>query len=139
MIRHETPAVLMDWTENMLVGRNLTGYKGETTTEGKPHKGCPQSGVLSPLLWCLVVNDPLLALQREGFHAYDYADDIASGHFLTALRDLTDSALKITQKWCKINGLTANLLKSNTMVFTTKSKRESVQPPKLEGKEITFK
>jgi hypothetical protein len=44
--------------------------------EGTPDRGCPQEGVLSPLLWCIVVNDLLEELRREGFHVYGYADDI---------------------------------------------------------------
>jgi hypothetical protein len=66
--------------------------------EGTPDRGWPQGGVLSPLLWCLVVNDLLEELQREGFHVYDCADDIfmmAGGRFLTALRDLMEYVLKI--------------------------------------------
>jgi uncharacterized membrane protein YkvA (DUF1232 family) len=69
------------------------------------------TGVLSLLLWCLTVNDLLEDLQREGFHVYGYADDIAivaSGHFLTALRDLMEHTLKMTYRWCKTKGLVVN-------------------------------
>jgi hypothetical protein len=38
--------------------------------EGTPNRGCPQGEVLSPLLWCLAVNDLLEDLQREGFHGW---------------------------------------------------------------------
>jgi len=47
----------MDWLEDMLADSNLTVSHGDTTIEGKPDKFCPQGGVLSPLVWCLEVND----------------------------------------------------------------------------------
>ncbi|GJQ73267.1 hypothetical protein Trydic_g13640 [Trypoxylus dichotomus] len=31
--------------------------------------GCPQDGVLSPLLWCLLVDDLLTDLRKAGFYA----------------------------------------------------------------------
>jgi hypothetical protein len=52
-----------------------------------------------------MVNDLLVDLQKEGFHIYAVVDDIAtivSGHFIKTLRDLTENALKITKRWCKI-------------------------------------
>jgi hypothetical protein len=91
IIRHKIPEALMDWTENMLAGRKLIVCHRERTTEGTPDRGCPQGGVPSPLLWCLIVNDLLEDLQRKGFRVYGYADDIAivvGGHFLRTLRDL---------------------------------------------------
>jgi hypothetical protein len=39
-------------------------------------------------------------------------------HFLTALRDLMESALAITPRQCKTKGLMVNPLKANIMVFT---------------------
>jgi hypothetical protein len=72
MFRHDIPDAQVDWTENMLAGRKIVVYQREKTTECTPDRGCPQGGVLSPLLWC-----------------YGYADDIAvvaGGCFLTALR-----------------------------------------------------
>jgi hypothetical protein len=63
MIRHYIPEVLVDWTDYMLEGRNLIVYHRERTTEGTRDRGCPQGGVLSPLLWCLIVNDVLEDIQ----------------------------------------------------------------------------
>ncbi|GJQ84416.1 hypothetical protein Trydic_g3889 [Trypoxylus dichotomus] len=37
---------------------------------------CPPGGVLSPLLWCLLVDDLLSDLREAGFYAQGYADDI---------------------------------------------------------------
>jgi hypothetical protein len=99
MIRHDIPEALVDWTENMLARRRIMVIMGRKMVEGTPDRGCPQGGVLSPLLWCLIVNDLLEDLQREGFHVYGYVDDIAivaGGHFLTTLRDLMEHALKMT-------------------------------------------
>jgi hypothetical protein len=90
--------------------RNFTTRHDDIATECKPDRGCPR-GVLSPLLWRQVVNNLSLDLQK-GFHVYGCVNDIAttvSGYFLTSLRDITDSALKITQRWCKTKGLTVLL------------------------------
>jgi hypothetical protein len=57
MNRHDVPKALVDWTENMLAGRRIMVYHGERVVEGTPDRGCQQGGVLSPLLWCLVVNN----------------------------------------------------------------------------------
>ena len=39
-------------------------------------KGCPQGGVLSPLLWTIVMDDLLRLLYKEGVDAQGYADDL---------------------------------------------------------------
>jgi len=39
-------------------------------------RGCPQGGVLSPLLWCLVVNELLARLNERGVYSQGYVDDI---------------------------------------------------------------
>jgi len=75
MIRHEFPEALVeDWVEDTLADTNLAVRHGDTTIEGEPDKGCPQGGVLSPLLWFLVVNDRLEDLRKEGFLVYGYAE-----------------------------------------------------------------
>jgi hypothetical protein len=39
-------------------------------------RGCPQGGVLSPVLWCLVVDELLARLNRGGVYTKGYVDDI---------------------------------------------------------------
>lgn len=69
---------LTDWIENMLTGRKLTVNCEDRTLEGRPAAGCPQGGVLSPILWCLVVDDLQVKLEKEGFRVYGYADPEAT-------------------------------------------------------------
>jgi hypothetical protein len=85
----------------VLPGRNLIVYHSERTTQGTSNRAYPQRGILSPLLWCLVVNDLLEDLQQQNFHVYGSADDIAivaGGHSLTTLRDLMEHALNMTYR-----------------------------------------
>jgi hypothetical protein len=63
----------------------------DATIEGKPDNGCPQGGVLSPLLWCLMVKHFLREIQKEGLMFKCCADDMAllvSGNLLNSLREL---------------------------------------------------
>lgn len=50
---------------------------------------CLQGGVLSPLLWCLVVDELLTKLRESGFHVYadDYVTIIIRGNSLTTLNE----------------------------------------------------
>ncbi len=65
------------WIVNMLKCRNVhLTYQGESV-EARIVKGCPQGEVLSPLLWCTVVDSLLLKLNALGYTAQAYADDLA--------------------------------------------------------------
>jgi len=125
----------------MLVDTNMTISQEHTTIRGKPDKSCPQGGVLSPLLCCLVVNDLSQDLQKEGFLVYGYADDTAilvRGNVHNTLRDLTANALRIVQRRCETKGLRTNPLKTNIMVFTRKYKSEPKEPLRLRERKIAF-
>ena len=62
MVRQEVPIAVFDWTCHMLENRNIKITKGNTHLRGIVKSGCPQGGILSPLLWSLVVDEllPLL-------------------------------------------------------------------------------
>jgi hypothetical protein len=54
--------------------------------------GCPQGGVLSPLLWNLVIDRLLTVINDIGFRTFSYADDIViivQGKFAPTVRELT--------------------------------------------------
>jgi hypothetical protein len=41
-------------------------------------RGCLQGGVLSPLLWCLVVDGLIVKFSGSGIYIQGYADDMSS-------------------------------------------------------------
>ncbi|XP_067204590.1 uncharacterized protein [Linepithema humile] len=97
-------------------------------------RGCRQGGVLSPLLWCLVADGLLKALDDRGFTAQGYADDVAilvRGPFLETLLELMQGALEVVEEWCQRTGLAVNPLKTGLTVFTRKYKVDTIVGPTL--------
>ncbi|XP_055714730.1 uncharacterized protein LOC129808847 [Phlebotomus papatasi] len=103
--------------------------------------GCPQGGVLSPLLWSMVVDSLLVQLNSANFYTQGYADDVCiviRGKFLSTLCDLMQRALSIVEGWCCTRGLKVNPEKTALIAFTKKYKLEGYRAPKFFGKELTL-
>ena len=99
-------------------------------------RGCPQGGVLSLLLSCLVADRLLRTLNEKGFFTQGYADDLAiliRGPFLEPLLELTQGALEVVERWCHETGLSVNPLKTGLVIFTHKYKIGLVEGPVLGG------
>lgn len=76
---------------------------------------------MSPLLWCLVVDELLSRLREAGLLVCGYADDIVimvRGRYLDALWDQVTRELSAMQNWCAEVGLSVNPAKTTAMVFT---------------------
>lgn len=113
------------WIENMLTHRYIYASLNEVTVTVRSMRGCPQGGVLSPLLWCLVVDDLLTDLNAAGYKTVGYADDIAiivSGKFAGTVSDTMQAALKRTERWCNGQGLSVNPGKTALVTFTNRRK-----------------
>ena len=131
------PTMLVNWTSHMLGNRQLEVTKGNTTVRGGVSSGCPQGAVMSPLLWCLVVDILLTNLNEEGCQVVGYADDILIIRpFLHTLMELTQWDLRIVEAWCRRTGLGVNLDKTEVMVFTRKYKWDKTCQLKLNGKAL---
>jgi hypothetical protein len=76
LARHGVDHTIIRWVKDTLEGRRAIATLGGSCRSVEVSKGCPQGGVLSPLLWCLVVNDFLARLSAGGVYAQSYADDI---------------------------------------------------------------
>jgi hypothetical protein len=104
--RHGIEPVVCRWICAMLENWNISA-----TLSGEIHKvsaarGCPQRGVLSPLLWSLVVDDFIWGLNILGYYTVGYADDITiliNGKFPHTLSEVLQIYLYIFQQWCKKN------------------------------------
>jgi hypothetical protein len=64
------------WVRAILDGRLATTALTHPLLRVVVSRGCPQGGVLSPLLWCLVVDDLIARLSMGGVYCQGYADDI---------------------------------------------------------------
>lgn len=109
------------WVHSMLADRLVKSTLGIDSQTIMSKRGCPQGGVLSPLLWSLVVDELLTELQNGKFTVIGYADDIAvfvTGKFDDTVRDRMKEAIGIIMKWCRKVGLNANPQKTTLVPFT---------------------
>jgi hypothetical protein len=84
----------------MLESRNIIATLSGETLGASAVRGCLQGGVLSPLLWSLVMDDLLCQLNDNGHYTVGYADDIAiliDGKFLQAVSEVLQTALCTVQ------------------------------------------
>jgi len=76
LVRHGSEYTIVQWIRATLEGRVVVVTLNRTSVRLAISRGCPQRGVLSPPLWCLVVNDLLTRLNGGGIFVQGYADDI---------------------------------------------------------------
>ncbi|KAG5683506.1 hypothetical protein PVAND_012780 [Polypedilum vanderplanki] len=91
----------------------------------RPVKGCPQGGVLSPLIWTLIADDLLRELNKSKIPAVGYADDftlISRGKFIGAVYDRMADALRVVKNFTRRTGLSVNPSKVGLVLFTRKRK-----------------
>ena len=118
---HGFPESLIAWTTSLLQQRMLNATLKSITVQMTPVKGCPQGGVLSPLLWNLVANDLLTILNNNYFFTIGYADDfviLLVGKFTNIVYERMQCALKLVESWCLGKKLSVNAQKSNLVLFT---------------------
>jgi hypothetical protein len=109
------------WVRSMLESRLIhTSLIGSNLT-AKVVGGCPQGGVLSPLLWNLAVDRLLVATTDLGFiSTFGYADDIViivQGRFANTVRELMIGTLNMVLKWAVKEGLNISPHKTATGPF----------------------
>ncbi|XP_076548117.1 uncharacterized protein LOC143306051 [Osmia lignaria lignaria] len=114
---------LITWLGNMLRTRTIITSSDGSSLRARIARGCPQGGVLSPLLWTLVVDGLLCRLSEEGFLVLGYADDICisvkSRHQHYIARRLQE-ALTLVQEWCLSHKLKVNPTKMEMVLFSRK-------------------
>jgi hypothetical protein len=101
--------------------------------------GGPQGGVLSPLLWGLVVDDLLWELNDSGYYTVGYADDIAiqiNGELPQTVLEVLRTALCTVQQWCEWTNLSMNADKNVVIPFTRKRNMKGLKKPTLFSKRI---
>jgi hypothetical protein len=119
-----------------LEGRPATATLGGLSRSIGVSRGCPQGGVLSPLLWCLVVNELLARLNEGGVYTQGYADDICLlvvGKFQNTVTGLIQWALHTKEVWCDRLSLSDNPDKTGLVAFMRRRKLPGFFEPCLVG------
>ena len=75
-LRHGLQPTVICWLLSLLRCRLLTISINEANVKALAIQGCPQGGVLSPLMWSMAVDDLLNLLGRSDIFAQAYADDV---------------------------------------------------------------
>jgi hypothetical protein len=102
--RHGIESTICRWICSMLESRNIVTTLSRETLKASMARGCPQGGVLSPLLWSLVVDELIWELNDSGYYTVGYADDIAiliNGKFPQTVSEVLETALCTVQQWCE--------------------------------------
>ena len=73
----------------MLSSRIIKADIGNESTIVSAVTGCPQGGVLSPLLWSLVLDNLIVNLSDAGFYVLDFTDH------LVLFRDKHESVISL--------------------------------------------
>jgi ribonuclease HI len=133
---------LINWILQMLSMRKVTAALHDVAITVHTTRGCPQGGCLSCLLWLLVIDDLLCKLSNAGgIYVQGFADDVviySSGKFLPTITNVLQNALKITEQWCKSNGLSINPSKTAIIAFTKKHISKKLKPLKIFGCNVPY-
>lgn len=132
------------WIVRMLSGRTVEATVCGTKTRLGVTRGCPQGGILSPILWCMVIDSLLVRLNESGVFTQGYSDDVSSlvrGFCLSTVGDIMRSTLKVVEGWCTEKGLKVNPVKTKVILFSKNYKvsEQELGTFKLFGIELTLR
>ena len=132
---------LIKWISFMLRHRTLTTTLGDDSITRNITCGCPQGGVLSPLLWNVVVDELLWMFDSQAAYIQAYADDLAlliRNSDLAVVWIQAQHALELAEAWATYRGLKFSYLKTELVLFTNKRKWTTPGPLKLYNNELTL-
>ncbi|XP_053982726.1 uncharacterized protein LOC128878499 [Hylaeus volcanicus] len=101
-------------------------------------RGCPQGGVISPLLWLREVDGLLVQLDELGVKVVGFADDICiavvSNH-PGRIASRMQTALDKVERWCLGQNLRVNPTETELVLFTRR-RNLTLRPPTLSRVEL---
>jgi hypothetical protein len=94
----EVHFMILRWIAAMLSNCTVRAEIRGVSSTMMVRRGCPQGGVLSPVLWNMVINFMLSRLNNESLSAQGFAEDISiviNEKFLSTVCELMQKALFI--------------------------------------------
>ena len=103
-------------------------------------KGKPQGGVLSPLLWNLVIESLSITLKNIP-HKPDFSDDLVTavtGDHLQTVIQSTQHIMNNINRWCEDNDLELSPHKTSVVLFTRKRGFTVDTPVTLANRSLSY-
>lgn len=141
LINKNVDPTVTRWIEGMLTHRGARLALQQTSIEISTARGCPQGGVLSPLLWTLAVDQLLYRLANLHIDAQGYADDlviVVRGFCQSTISSIMQRGLNTVSDWCGKSGLSVNAEKTVIVPFTKKKRLDKLVKPILNGNPINL-
>ena len=132
-------STVIRWIDSMLSNRIARAQSGEASVEVSLLRGFPQGGVLSALMWILIADGLLIALNSVGYFAQGFADDfsiLVEGIDLSTVCSVMQTAIKKVEQWCRDHKLSVNPKKTEMVLFTRKRKLNGLKPIRAFGEEL---
>ena len=136
MKRFEIPNNIIRWYDGVLKTRRVTANVQGCSLTITPTQGSPQGGVLSPLVWNLIMDTLLSTFNKnDPVKVLGYADDLllyVNGTDPNTMKQLMQKALSKVQVWGQEKGLYFNPDKTTVVMFE-RSRRKAHEPKLLLG------
>ena len=117
-------ANVLNWLHYFLTNRNVELEWGGATKTADVARGCAQGGIISPLLWNLVMNKLLKDFHgRSPSMLFCYADDLAlisKGKDLSTVKQSIQNDLLNLEQWARLNNLSFSASKTKSLMVTSK-------------------
>ncbi len=120
MAEKGVPNNILTWYVNLLKNRQVCAEVQGKSVEIRPSRGSPQGGVLSPLIWNLIVDRFLSNHTKGPVRVLGYADDIllyVIGVCPTTMGEIIQPVLDEVVQWGRDNGLSFNPSKTTAVLF----------------------
>ena len=139
LARLQLPQVIVRWINAMLRSRTVTVTVQGKSVSKKVKKGCPQGGILSPMLWNLVINSLIILINSTPADSEGFADDVnllIRGIDIDTIINIGQQCLDKIREWGLKTGLNFSPTKTEAILFTWKKKWEIKTSLKLGDNEI---
>ena len=124
------------WIGSLLRCRKIKAEWNDAMAIKRVVRRMPQAGVLSPLLWLLVMNRMLKMFDGK---ASKLIAIIVTGKCLSTLSSIMNSTLQDISEWARSTGLDINAEKTDMVLFTRRYKIPRWYPPKIYSMVLTLK
>ena len=135
----QVPLGIVRWINALLRSRTVTVTVQGKSVSKKVKKGCPQGGILPPLLWNLVINSLLILINGTPADSEGFADDVnflIRGIDIDTIVDIGQQCLNKIRDWGLKTGLRFSPAKTEGILFTWKKNWVIKNPLRLGDKEI---